>query len=104
MQEAKEAAKRKLKQMEMEKKEAVRRASSSGRRGPGGSDGGYSPLEQRGMTADAPSFAAPTSAQGGAATGAVSSTSATTVAPTIQMTAKAGQGMKLGRKIGKPIQ
>lgn len=97
MQEAKEAAKRKLKQMEMEKKEAARRTAAGGRRSVGGSDG-YSSVEQRGMMADAPSFAPPVSTQGGAAASA-----ATAAAPTIQMAAKAGQGMKLGKKTSRPI-
>lgn len=101
MQEAKEAAKRKLKQMEMEKKEAARRASAGGRRSVGGD--GYSPVEQRGMTADAPSFAPPASTPGGSM-GATSSVAAAAAAPTIQMSAKAGQGMKLGKKVGRPIQ
>lgn len=87
MQEAKEAAKRKIKQIELDKKEAARRNSSSKVGYPG-----YSSIasgSSAGRVTDPVPFT----------TAAVASVSA----PAIQTTVRAGKGMKLGGISRKPI-
>lgn len=83
MQEAKEAAKRKIKQIEMEKKEATRR--NSGSKGVGYS-GGYSPVSPH-HGGESVNFNSPPLAPPQQSTG-----------PSVQTTARAGKGMKLGKK------
>jgi hypothetical protein len=81
MQEAKEAAKRKIKQIEMDKKETARRNSA----GKGiGYPGAYSPVSPRNdtMSFNSPPLAPQQPSQG----------------PSIQTTTRAGKGMKLGKK------
>jgi len=87
MQEAKEVAKRKAKQMEMEKKEAARRPSHG--RGSSAGFSGYASLSPS-MATETPSFAPPS----------MSSTSATgpNIQSTTTMSSGAGRGMKLGKK------
>lgn len=91
MQEAKEVAKRKIKQMELEKKETTRRHSKSG----SGSSfsmglGGYSSVSPTSrMTADLPSFTTSVPMNSSTLSGG---------AATVQTTAGTGKGMKLGMK------
>lgn len=80
MQEAKEAAKRRIKQIELDKKEASRRSSNPSI----GYPGSYSATSPAGRGDVNVSFARP----------AVPASSA----PAIQTTARAGKGMKLGKK------
>lgn len=89
MQEAKEAAKRKIKQIEMEKKEAARRNSSSKLGYPG-----YSSIATGSSTSrvtDPVPFVTPMTSSGPSA------------GPAIQTTVRAGKGMKLGGIGRKPI-
>lgn len=82
LQEAREAAKRKIKQIEMEKKEAARQSSTGKGQGYPGS---YMPLSA--SSREQTSFSSPPLAPTQPAAG-----------PAIQTTTRAGKGMKLGKK------
>lgn len=94
MQEAKEAAKRKIKQIEMEKRETARRNSAGSKGGSLGSGGGYSGI--------IPSMGG--GGRGGDSGSPVSGfvvapslhSQQPTAGPAIQTTTRAGKGMKLG--------
>lgn len=98
MQEAKEAAKRKIKQMEMEKKEAARKSAAKAAGYPGA--GLYSPIGNENDTGgliSSPSSGFSSSINMNLAT------SHSQAPPTVHTTAGLGKGMKLGRRINTDL-
>lgn len=91
MQEAKEMAKRKIKQIEMEKREAARRASANKASASKGNNYISSSINPN----NSPRFDNDSSSVND---GRTNFSTTTTGGPSIQTTSRSGKGMKLGKK------